>query len=377
MRRRYREVALLFLKLGSIAFGGPAAHIAMMDDEVVTKRKWMSREHFLDLVGATNLIPGPNSTEMAIHCGYHHAGWIGLILAGVCFILPAASLILILAFLYREYGSVPALEPFLYGIKPAVIAIIISAIYKLGRKALKSWELGAIGLAVIAAAILGVNIIVTILAGGIVGMVWLSIKKRLVDVRLRSFYPFFLLTAAPALPHTVPLLSLFLVFLKIGAVLFGSGYVLVAYLDSELVRNLGWLTRQVLLDAIAIGQFTPGPVLTTSTFIGFQIHGIWGAAMATLGIFLPSFLFVAILNPLISKLRRSSLASAFMDAVNISAVGIMLAVSFRLGQTILVDWRAWVLASLSILVVLIWKKINSLVIVIGGALGGYLLNLIP
>jgi chromate transporter len=370
------EVAGLFFKLGLIAFGGPAAHIAMMEDEVVTKRKWITRQHFLDLVGATNLIPGPNSTEMTMHCGHERAGGPGLFVAGVCFIFPAAVFTGFLAWLYVEYGKVPAIGPLLYGIKPAVIAIIISAIYKLGKKALKNWQLGIIGASVIGASFLGVNEISAILAAGVVGLAWLGFIRNRNNKTLKSFLPSILLSAGASTVKAVSNAKLFLVFLKIGAVLFGSGYVLVAYLDGELVEKLGWLTKQELLDAIAIGQFTPGPVLSTATFIGYQINGFWGAITATTGIFLPSFFFVLLLNPIVPKLRESALAAGFLDAVNIGAVGIMIAVTFRLGAEILVDWKAWIIAILSIIITFIFKKVNAFWIVIGGAVLGYVFNLV-
>lgn len=365
------EVAKVFFKLGLIAFGGPAAHIAMMEEEVVTKRKWMPRQHFLDLVGATNLIPGPNSTEMTMHCGYERAGYKGLFVAGICFIFPAVVFTGILAYLYTTYGEVPAIEPFLYGIKPAVLAIILNAIYKLGKKALKNWQLGAIGIIVIIASFLGVNEISAILGAGVLGLIWFGMINN--PSKVKNLIPFsFIIFAQNISPH-ISSSKLFLVFLKIGSVLFGSGYVLVAYLDGELVEKLGWLTKPQLLDAIAIGQFTPGPVLSTATFIGYQVNGLSGAVAATLGIFLPSFFFVLILNPIVPKLRKSKLAAGFLDAVNIAAVGIMIAVTIRLGQDILVDWRSWLIAITSILLTFFIKKLNVIYIVLGGAILGYLL----
>ncbi|MBD3232803.1 MAG: chromate efflux transporter [candidate division Zixibacteria bacterium] len=378
-----KQIAFLFLKLGFIAFGGPAAHIAMMEDEVVTKRKWMSQQHFLDLVGATNLIPGPNSTEMAIHCGFHRGGIPGLLVAGASFIFPAVLLTGALAYLYVNYGTVPEVEPFLFGIKPAVIIIILNAVYKLGKKAVKGWLLAVIGAGVLAVSLLGLNAIYSILSGGIVGMIILYSRDRfqaspmaLISpflIKMKSQSPFLIPISVTATDSSVPLMKLFLIFLKVGAILFGSGYVLVAYLDAELVQSLGWLTANELIDAIAIGQFTPGPVLSTSTFIGYQINGIPGAIVATLGIFLPSFFFVAILNPLIPKLRQSKLASAFLDAVNVSAVAIMITATIHLGQEVMLDWRSWVIAALSAIVVFSFKKLNSAYIVLGGAVIGYLL----
>ena len=373
---RLKEIAFLFLKLGLIAFGGPAAHISMLEDEVVRKRQWMSRQHFLDLVGATNLIPGPNSTEMTMHCGHERAGWKGLFVAGTCFIIPAVVLTGMLAYLYVEYGTVPAIEPFLYGIKPAVLAIILSAIYKLGRKALKTWELGLIGVAVVLASLLDVNEITAILAAGLLGIIWYGLLRARTagNPDKRALIPLlFTGGATTALATSISNTKLFLVFLKVGAVLFGSGYVLVAYLDAELVEKLEWLTRPQLLDAIAMGQFTPGPVLSTATFIGYQINGLYGAIAATLGIFLPSFFFVLLLNPVVPKLRKSAWAAAFLDAVNIGAVGVMIGVTIRLGEAVLTDWRGWLIALLSIAISFGWKKVSSLYIVLGGALLGYLL----
>jgi chromate transporter len=373
---RLKEVAGLFFKLGLIAFGGPAAHIAMMEDEVVVKRKWMSRQHFLDLMGATNLIPGPNSTEMTMHCGKERAGWPGLFVAGACFIFPAVVLTGLLAYLYVEYGEVPAVEPFLYGIKPAVIAIILGAVYKLGKKALKNWQLALIGIFVVVASFLGVNEITAILGAGVIGLVWFGVFQKSNKKNLKSFLPLFSLQGLAGTAVSVSNTKLFLVFLKIGAVLFGSGYVLVAYLDGELVQKLGWLTKTELLDAIAIGQFTPGPVLSTATFVGYQINGFWGAVMATAGIFLPSFFFVLLLNPIVPKLRKSPLAAGFLDAVNVAALAVMVAVTYRLGEAILTDWKSWLIAVLSLLVVFVFKKTNAFWIVIGGALAGYILSLI-
>lgn len=371
-----KEIALVFFKLGLIAFGGPAAHIAMMEDEVVNKRKWMTQQHFLDLVGATNLIPGPNSTEMALHCGHERAGLAGLLVAGVAFIFPAVVLTGLLAHLYIEYGSVPKVEPFLYGIKPAVIAIIISAILKLGRKALKNIQLGVLGFSVILASLFGLNEIAAILGAGIIGMIIFAFEKKIKLRTFHSLYPVILIPAAAPVIENVSTEKLFVIFLKVGAVLFGSGYVLIAYLDGELISKLGWLTKAQLLDAIAIGQFTPGPVLSTATFIGYQIQGIWGAVAATFGIFLPSFLFVLLLNPLVPKLRKSALAAGFLDSVNIGAVGIMIVVTIKLGNATLVDWRSWIIAILATGVTFGLKKANALFIVAGGATLGYLLNLI-
>ncbi len=370
-KNRLAEVAKLFAKLGAISFGGPAAHIAMMEKEVVKKRKWMTQEHFLDLIGATNLIPGPNSTEMAIHCGYIRAGKLGLWIAGICFIFPAVAITLIFAWFYKQYGSLPAVEPFLYGIKPAVIAIILDAVFHFGKKALKNWQLGCIGLFVIAAVLIGANVILIILIAGLTGILWFGKLSNSV----KSIFPLILFQVQSTLA-SFSTTSLFLVFLKIGSVLFGSGYVLFGYLDSELVRNLGWITRQQLMDAVAVGQFTPGPVLSSAAFIGFQIDGIMGAVAATVGIFLPSFIFILILNPLIPKLRKSKIASAFLDSVNIASVAIMLAVTIQMGFTVLIDWKVWLIALLGIVSLLSLKNINSVWVIAGGVIIGYLLHLV-
>lgn len=376
-RKKLKEIAGLFLKLGVIAFGGPAVHIGMMEEEVVTKRKWMSRQHFLDLVGATNLIPGPNSTEMTMHCGHERGGRAGLFVAGISFIFPAVIITGLLAYFYVEFGHTPQIEPFLYGIKPAVLAIILSAIYKLGKKALKNMMLGVIGVSVIIASFFGVNEIIAILTSGVVGMIWFGITSNDQEKMHREIIPFVLLAATLPAIKAISNTKIFLIFLKIGAVLFGSGYVLVAYLDGELVETLNWLTKQELLDAIAIGQFTPGPVLSTATFIGFQLNGVKGALMATAGIFLPSFFFVILLNPIVPKLRQSKLAAAFLDSVNIGAVGIMVAVTYRLGSEILLDWKTWSIAITSIAITFFFKRIGSFWIVLGGAIAGYLLLNIP
>jgi len=366
-----KEIAALFLKLGSIAFGGPAAHIAMMEDEVVRKRKWMTHEHFLDLVGATNLIPGPNSTEMTMHVGHERAGWKGLVVAGSLFILPAVLITGIFAWLYQQYGQLPNVEPFLYGIKPAVIAIIASAVYTLGKKALKSTTLGILGALTLIATLLGVHEIVALFGCGLAGILIFWFRGR--QNAANGFFPLLLIPAAAEL--WAANLKTFLIFLKVGALLYGSGYVLFAFLDAELVMK-GLLTRQELIDAVAVGQFTPGPVLSTATFVGWQLGGFWGAVAATLGIFLPSFVFVAILNPIIPRLRKSKFMGAFLDAVNIAAVAVIVSVMVSMAGDTLTDWRTVLIALASLTVTLWRKKINSAWIVVGGALLGYLLSLI-
>ncbi|MBT8308529.1 MAG: chromate efflux transporter [Maribacter sp.] len=365
------EIAKLFFKLGCISFGGPAAHIAMMEDEVVTKRKWMTQAHFLDLIGATNLIPGPNSTEMTMHCGYERGGWKGLFVAGFCFIFPAVVITGIFAWLYVQYGQLPEVEPFIYGIKPAVIAIILMAAYRLGKKAIKSKELVVLGIITLMACFFGINEIIALFGTGLLGLLIFLIKKN--NNNLNGFWPFFLFQLSD--PLKIGTFKIFLTFLKVGAILYGSGYVLFAFLDSELVAN-GWLTRQALIDAVAVGQMTPGPVLSTATFIGWQMNGFEGAIAATFGIFLPSFLFVLILNPLIPKMRKSNIIGAILDAVNVAAVALILAVCIQMGKDTLTDWRTIIIAVASLITVFYFKKLNSAFIVIGGAILGYALTFI-
>lgn len=345
--------------MGFTAFGGPAAHVAFMEDEIVRKRKWMDDQHFLDLVGATNLIPGPNSTEMAIHCGHERAGIPGLFVAGLSFILPACLITGILAFFYKQYGALPEVEPFLYGIKPAVLMIILGAVFKLGKKAIKNKRLAVIGLAAAAGGIAGGNTALLIIGLGLVGLFWFETMRRR-EARALAVEP-------------VSLLLLFFVFFKIGALLFGSGYVLIAYFQTELVDNLGLLTRAQLLDAIAVGQFTPGPLLSSATFVGYQIAGVKGAAMATLGIVLPSTLFVWILNPLVPRMRGSKRFGNFLDAVNAGAVGVMAGVAVLLGKQVLISWQAALISALAAVAVFGPKKPSSVWIVLAGSLLGRLL----
>lgn len=393
------EVIRVCGKLGVIGFGGPAAHIAMLEDEAVTRRQWLSREHFLDLVGATNLIPGPNSTEMMIHIGYVRAGWPGLVLAGICFVLPAVVLTTILAWIYVEFGSLPAVQPFLLGVKPAILAVILGALWRLGRTSSKPQAavqtrilLGVIGSVVAIAVLLGMPEIWALVAGGVLGMCalvlaatgWGGLATLLaLPVGWKGYWaenavvtPFKWMVALGAIAGpAVGLGALGLFFLKVGSVLYGSGYVLVAFLEGELVHEYGWLTQQQLLDAIAIGQFTPGPVLSTAAFIGYLLAGVPGAAISAAAIFAPSFVFVAILNPIVPRLRRSQWMSAFLDAVNVSAVGLMAAVLLRLTTDVITAWPAALLALLAAVAVLRWR-ISSAWIVLGGALLGWLLALL-
>jgi len=364
------EVATVFFRLGCFAFGGPAAHIAMMEDEVVHKRKWMDRQHFLDLIGVTNLIPGPNSTEMTMHCGHERAGTLGLFVAGICFVFPAVIITLILAWFYTSYGQLPEVSPFIFGIKPAVLAIIASAILKLGKKALKSWEIGVIGVFVLISSLFGINEITALLSGGFSGVLYFYLKSKVVTSS-KSITPFIFVKISSVILLKISSLKVFWTFLKVGAILYGSGYILFAYLDAELVTN-GWMTRSELMDVIAVGQFTPGPVLSTATFIGYQLAGFGGAIAATVGIFLPSFLFVLILNPLVPKMRKSKVLSYFLDSVNIAAVAIMIFILYVMTADTLVDWRSLCIALISVIIIFGVKKINAMWVVLGGSFLGYL-----
>jgi len=373
---RLAELARLFLKLGLIGFGGPAAHIAMMEEEVVERRRWLTREHFLDLVGATNLIPGPNSTEMAIHVGYLRCGWAGLATAGICFILPAVLITTGFAWAYVTFGSLPEVVPFLFGIKPALIAIILAAVWRLGRTAAKDTPLLGLGCAVAVASLLGLNEIAVLVLGGVTGMLWFGRAGSLAALAWVSASATGSAAAAAggagAAGATVSLAKLGLFFLKVGAVLYGSGYVLVAFLEGGLVRDYGWLTEAQLMDAIAIGQLTPGPVLSTATFVGYLLAGVPGAAVATAGIFLPSFLFVAALSLVLPRLRRSRWMAAFLDAVNMSSVALMAAVTVKLSVSTLTNWPAWVIALAAAGAGLRWK-LNATWLVLAGAVIGRVL----
>ncbi len=368
-----KELTLLFLRLGLTSFGGPVAHIAIMENEVVKKRKWLSEQHFLDLIGATNLIPGPNSTEMAIHIGHERAGWKGLIVAGLCFILPAVLITCIFAVLYKEYGRLPQLQPFLYGISPAIIAIILSAVYPLARKSLKTIELGIIGIIALILSLLGFNEIYVMFGAGFFMLALAAVRNKNTN-SLKNFSPFTFMHISGIGFFSTTNLSIFLTFLKIGSILYGSGYVLFAFLDSELVAK-GIISRHQLIDAIAVGQFTPGPVFSSVTFIGYQINYFAGAIVATIGIFLPSFLFVALLNPLVRKMRNSGLFSAFLDAVNVASIAIIVAICYQLGKDTISNWRTILIAVSSIILVFRFKKINSAIVVIGGSILGYILIL--
>lgn len=366
------EVARLFLKLGFTAFGGPAAHIALFHDEFVRRRGWLTDQHFLDLLGATNLIPGPNSTEMTMHIGYVRAGWRGMIVAGVCLILPAALIVLVLAALYVQYGSTPAAAWLLYGIKPVIIAVILQAIYSLGRKAITTPLLAAVGVGTLALYLLGVNELALLFGGALLVMLLRNAR------RISGSGAALLLAAAPPAVQVAAsepsLVTLFVTFFKIGAVLYGGGYVLLAFLRTDFVERLGWLTDQQLLDAVSIGQFTPGPLFTTATFIGYQVGGVVGAALATVGIFLPGFIFVAITNPFLPRLRQSPWLSALLDGVNAAALGLMAAVTLALAQAAIIDGVTVALAVVAA-VALIRFKVNSTWLILAGAVIGTIYRL--
>lgn len=361
-----KDLFRLFIRLGLTAFGGPAAHIALMQREVVEKRGWMDHDHFLDLIGATNLIPGPNSTEMAIHIGQERAGWKGLLIAGVCFICPAVVITGVIAWLYQRYGLLPQVAAFIYGVKPAIIAVIMAAALPLARRALKGMLLWLIAGAALAAGLVGVNEIYVLFGAGLLTLAWTAARRR--DGGLRGFLPVLLQVPVVVVSNA----RIFFSFLKIGAILYGSGYVLFAFLDSELVAK-GLLSRKVLIDAIAVGQFTPGPVFSSVTFIGWQMGGWKTAALATLAIFLPSFVFVALSHPLVPRLRRSKLFSAFLDGVNAASVAIILTVCIEFGRATITDWRTIVIAVASAIVVFGFPKVNNAFVILGGSVLGYLL----
>jgi chromate transporter len=369
------DLALLFLRLGTTAFGGPAAHIAIMEDEVVRRRRWLSREKFLDLLGATNLIPGPNSTEMAIHIGHQKRGWPGLLVAGVCFILPAVLIVGTLAWAYVRFGKLPQVTGILYGVKPVIIVVVIQALLRLGKIALKTKLLIAITTVVVVLSFLRINELALLLAAGATGTLAQSAgklrhthKSLFSSITLGSI----LQSAATATAAPLGLLPIFLFFLKVGSVLFGSGYVLLAFLRSDLVERWHWLTNSQLLDAIAVGQVTPGPVFTTATFIGYVLAGTPGALVATVGIFLPAFVFVAISGPLVPKIRRSPAAGAFLDAVNAASLALMALVTYELGRSALIDITTIGLAVVSALLLFL-LRVNSTWLILGGAVVGLLL----
>jgi len=381
-QQNLKELAGLFLRLGSTAFGGPAAHIALMEHEVVRRRGWLSRDEFLDLLGATNLIPGPNSTELAIHIGHRRAGWPGLLIAGICFILPAMAIVTIIAWAYVRFGKLPQAEGFLYGVKPVIIAVVVQALWGLGRSALKTKGLTAAGVAALCLAALGANELAILFGTGLMvawmrGAVGRPVPGNPSSLLAALSIPAGGAATATAAAATSPfgLWPMFLFFLKVGSVLFGSGYVLLAFLGADLVDRWHWLTESQLLDAVAVGQFTPGPLFTTATFIGYLLAGLPGATLATLGIFLPAFVFVAISGPLVPRLRRSKFAGAFLDGVNVASLALMLTVTWQLGRVALVDAPTAMLAGISGYL-LFRYRLNSAWLVLAGAAIGWSLFLI-
>jgi chromate transporter len=366
--RRLAEIAVAFLRLGLIAFGGPAAHLALLENEFVSRRGWVSRQRFLDLMGATNLIPGPNSTEMTMHLGYERGGAAGLFAAGFGFVVPAAGITGVLAWFYLEFGTLPSVEPVMAGVRPAVLVIILGAVWKLGRKAISDWRLAVIAACVAAAVWSGLGEVPAILLGGVVGALCLQLPRAW-NSSLCILVALSVSARTAAAAETAELGKLGLFFLKVGSVLYGSGYVLIAFLEGGLVDGYGWVTRQQLLDAIAVGQFTPGPVLTAATFLGFLVAGPKGAAVATVGIFLPAFGFVWMLNPLVRRLRKSPVTSSFLDAINASAVGLMGVVAVDLARATLTSWPAWAIAACAAAGLFAARWAAAWVVLAGGLLG--------
>ena len=372
------DLAKLFLRLGITAFGGPAAHIAMMRHEVVERRHWLTDKEFLDLLAATNLIPGPNSTEMAIHLGYKHGGKAGLIVAGICFILPASLIVVAIAWAYAQYGNTPQVDWLMYGIGPVVIAIIVQALVKLGSSAITQIPHALLGTAVLALALSGTNELLLLMIGAIVGLLmttgrWVGMTAILTSLTAatQSIYLSAQTVTAEAVPFTLTRLTLF--FAKVGSILFGSGYVLLAFLRADLTERWGWLTDQQLIDAVTIGQVTPGPVFTTATFIGYLLGGWSGAVLATIAIFVPGFIFVAISQPLIPKLRNSRLLSGVLDGIVTASFALMAAVTWQLAQTSLVDVYTAVIGLTTLAILVTWKP-NSTWLILAGATVGWLLR---
>jgi chromate transporter len=373
-RTSLRELALLFSRLGATAFGGPAAHIAMMRDEVVRRRGWLREEQFLDLVGATNLIPGPNSTELAIHIGWQRRRWAGLVVAGAGFILPAALITALLGWAYLRFGTLPAAGWLLYGVKPVILGVVVQAIWGLAAKALGTARLRLLGGASALLALLGMHELAILFGAGAAAAALARARAGGASGgALRQLMPVLPLAAGSAAASAISLASLFGVFLKIGSVLFGSGYVLLAFLRADLVERLGWLSEAQLIDAVAVGQITPGPVFSTATFIGYVLAGPAGAAVATLGIFLPAFVFVALSGPLIPRLRASPTAAAFLDGVNAASLALMAVVTLKLARAAFVDLPTVALGAASALL-LVRYQLNSSWLVLGGALAGWLLH---
>ncbi len=374
-RQRLKELALIFLKLGTIAFGGPAAHIAMMEQEIVQRRHWLTETEFLDRVGAANLIPGPSSTELVIHIGHRRAGWPGLIVAGSCFILPAALSVGLLAWIYVRFGSLPAAAGLLYGVKPVVIAVVLQALWNFSRTAIRSRWLALVGAIAACLALVPVHPLFVLIAGGALT----GIKNLLSRAQPPGKSAAVMIAlggkaaSGMAVATAVGLGAIFTTFVKIGSVLFGSGYVLLAFLRAEFVERRGWLTAQQLLDAVAVGQITPGPVFTTATFIGYILHGPAGAFAATAGIFLPAFVFVAASAPLIPRLRRSAFAGAVLDGINVASLALMAVVTWQLGAAALVDWLTVLIALVGAVLLFRWH-VNSAWLILAAAILGVIVK---
>ena len=380
------ELARLFLKLGTIGFGGPAAHIALMEDEVVHRRGWLTREAFLDYVGATNLIPGPNSTELAIEIGRERGGWPGLVVAGVAFIIPAALIVGAIAWAYTRFGQLPAALAVFAGVKPVVIAIVVQALWRLARTAVKTAWLGVVAVGAVGAVAMGAHELLVLLAAAVVAVLLARLRAREMDDRTATVSSVGTMMSthkagvggalglALGAPTAVSLWPLFGIFLKIGSVLFGSGYVLLAFLRADFVQRLGWLTERQLLDAVAVGQVTPGPVFTTATFIGYALAGAPGAVVATIGIFLPAFVFVAVSGPIIPRLRRSRVAGAALDGVNAASLGLMALVTWQLGRASIVSVPTALLAAGAGLL-LATRRVNAAWLIAAGAIIGVALGM--
>jgi chromate transporter len=375
------EIALVFLKLGTVAFGGPPAHLAMMEEEFVRRRQWMTHAEFLDRLATANLIPGPSSTEVAIFVGQLKRGWRGLVVAGCCFIIPAAVIVSAMAWVYVRFGSLPKVEGVLSAIKPAVVAIVIQALGKLGRKALPTTLLVVVAVLAAGLSLVGVNPVLVLLFAGLLSAATLVMKNRLLAASigypgffgLSKVFPAAMAVAATGAAFPVGLARLFLSFLKIGSVVFGSGYVLLAFLQAEFVERLHWLTDKQLIDAIAVGQFTPGPVFTTATFIGYIVAGWAGAVVATAGVFLPGFVLVAVCGPLIPKLRKSAVAAAVLDGVVAGSLALIAVVAWQLGRAAIVD-RATLIIFVVGLIALLRFRINSAGVVAAAAVVGWFLR---
>jgi chromate transporter len=370
--RELRHLAALFLRLGTTAFGGPAAHLAIMREEVVSRRHWLSDQEFLDLISACNLIPGPNSTEMAIHIGHRRGGWPGLLIAGSCFILPAAVMVTAIAWAYTKYGSLPVMQGVLVGVKPVVVVIVLQALVLLRRSALKSRLLQTLAFLAALLSLVGVYEL-TVLFGLAAAAVVVQ-QGRNWPRHIRALSPIPLVGLASDLPSASPaLVKLFLVMAKVGSVLFGSGYVLLAFLKSELVEQRHWITAGQLLDAVAVGQITPGPLFTTATFLGYVMAGPKGAAVATVGIFFPAFVFVALTAPFLERLRRSSVLGVFLDGLNAASLGLIAAVTVQIGRTAFINIPTMLIAAVAALL-LFRFRVSSTWLVLGGAVAGWLIS---